>query len=101
MIKWFKVSYPAQAREVEGRAQDQGGDRRTVLWPDEERFNDELSRLMGGPVKLECPGVVYQNFWMRKHGIQPLPLWLVGWFVIPLESFRAWRQRKRDGDIPF
>lgn len=32
MIKWFKVSYPAQAREVEGRAQDQGGDRRIVLW---------------------------------------------------------------------
>jgi hypothetical protein len=32
MIKWFKVSYPAQAREVEGRAKDQGGDRRIVLW---------------------------------------------------------------------
>jgi len=37
--------------------------------------------------------VVYQNFWMWKHGIRPLPLWLVGWFVIPLENFRAWRQR--------
>lgn len=36
MIKWFKVSYPAQAREVEGRAQDQGGDRRIVLWPNDD-----------------------------------------------------------------
>ena len=34
MIKWFKVSYPAQAREVEGRVQDQGGDRRIVVFSD-------------------------------------------------------------------
>ena len=43
-------------------------------------------------------GVVYQNFWMRKHGIRPVPVWLVGWFVIPLEQFRAWRQRRRDAE---
>jgi hypothetical protein len=36
MIKWFKVSCPAQAREVEGRAQNQGGDWRIVLWPNDE-----------------------------------------------------------------
>ena len=32
-------------------------------------------------------GVVYQNFWMRKRGISPVPAWLVGWFVIPLKNF--------------
>ena len=34
---------------------------------------------------------VYQSQWMWEHGIPPMPLWLVGWFVIPLE---AWRHRR-------
>ena len=46
-------------------------------------------------------GVVYQNFWMRKRGISPVPAWLVGWFVIPLEKFQAWRQRRRDAGMAF
>ena len=35
--------------------------------------------------------------WMSRHGIPPLPMWLVCWFVIPLE---AGRRRKRDSNRP-
>lgn len=42
--------------------------------------------------------IYYQNLWMWKNGIRPIPLWLVGWFVIPLEKYRAWRQRRRDAE---
>ena len=41
-------------------------------------------------------GVVYQNHWMSMHRIPPLPLWLVGWFVIPFEDFKLWRQKKHE-----
>lgn len=42
--------------------------------------------------------IVYHNRWMSKHRIPPLPWWLVGWFVIPIEHFLARRQKKRDGN---
>jgi hypothetical protein len=41
-------------------------------------------------------GVVYQNHWMSMHRIPPLPLWLVGWFVIPFEDFKLWRRKKHE-----
>ncbi len=42
--------------------------------------------------KMQIRGVVYQSQWMQKHGVPPMPLWLVGWSVIP---FEAYRNRKR------
>jgi hypothetical protein len=33
-------------------------------------------------------GWVYQTYWMWRLGIPPIPLWLVGWFVIPFENYR-------------
>lgn len=38
---------------------------------------------------------VYQTEWMYRHGIPPIPLWLVGWFVIPFERFRLRQKEKR------
>ena len=32
-------------------------------------------------------GVVYQNFWMRKRGISPVPAWLVGWLSSLSKNF--------------
>lgn len=47
-------------------------------------------------------GRVYQSRWMWRYGIPPVPLWLVCWFVIPLERFRAWKARcDMDDEIPF
>ena len=46
---------------------------------------------------MRVKGWVYHTHWMSRHGIPPLPMWLVCWFVIPLE---AWRRRKRDGNRP-
>ena len=43
-------------------------------------------------------GVVYQNHWMSMHRIPPLPLWLVGWFVIPFEDFRRGGEKRRDDE---
>jgi hypothetical protein len=40
-------------------------------------------------------GAVHQSRWMWKLGIPPVPLWLVGWFVIPLERFRHNLLKKR------
>jgi hypothetical protein len=39
-------------------------------------------------------GVVYQNHWMSRHRIPPVPLWLVFWFVIPIGDFLACRRRQ-------
>ena len=46
---------------------------------------------------------IYQSIWMWRLGISPVPLWMVDWFVTPLERFRAWRARHDDVDeeIPF
>lgn len=45
---------------------------------------------------------VYQSRWMWRLG-PPVPLWMVDWFVTPLERFQAWRARHDDVDeeIPF
>ena len=32
-------------------------------------------------------GEYYHAHWMSRHRIPPLPWWLVGWFVMPLEIF--------------
>jgi hypothetical protein len=34
---------------------------------------------------MQMRGWVYQSKWMWKLGVPPLPLWLVGWLIIPLE----------------
>jgi hypothetical protein len=44
-------------------------------------------------------GEYYHAHWMAVRGIPPVPLWLVGWLVIPLERYLA--QRTRDDEIPF
>jgi hypothetical protein len=40
---------------------------------------------------------VYQTEWMHRHGIPPVSLWLVGWFVIPFEHFRLRRGKRQPG----
>jgi hypothetical protein len=37
---------------------------------------NKLIRLLPNP-----PDVVYQTEWMIHHGIDPVPLWTLNWFV--------------------
>ena len=39
-----------------------------------------------GAQQMRNRGRVYHTHWMSKHYVPPLPLWVVGWFVVPLEE---------------
>ena len=36
---------------------------------------------------MRVKGWVYHAHWMSRHRIPPLPMWLVGWFVIAARKF--------------
>ena len=42
----------------------------------------------------------WQTYWMRAHGIPPVPVWFADWFLAPLVE-RYLARRRDDDDIPF
>jgi hypothetical protein len=67
-----------------------------ILRDEKAMLNDVRAQLrdvvLGAIDKMNKRGC-YQSQWMCVHRIPPVPLWLVGWFVIPLGRYRARRRR--------
>ena len=46
-------------------------------------------------------GCVYQNQWMGRHRIPPVPLWTVGWLLDLIDLFKGRKSGGDDDEIPF